>query len=198
MQDLHDIEAPVQVGIDPLVIQMMIGAAALVLVILIGYLLFRYYRRRKADRALENILLLPPPPPADVAAFAALDAALPLKSSAPRLYYFSLTALIKTFMGKVFHINAPEMTTQELSSAIHLLLPKVPLSRQVMMEIKALFETAAMIKYAAVPPTIEAMDGHEALARKFIETVYREMAQKENEKTDDGNGVDTVIDNESV
>ena len=179
MQDIHDIEAPIQVGIDPFIIQMIIGGSLVVILILMGYILFRYYQKKRRARDLDNMLQLPPPLPPDEAARKALAVAAPLKSTDPRRYYFRLTALLKTFMGKMFGINAPEMTTHELLVAMNPLLPKVPIHRELMISMKALFEAAAMIKYAAMMPSEDQMARHEALAGEFIEKIYEEMTRHE-------------------
>ena len=179
MQDIHDIEAPIQVGIDPFIIQMIIGGTLLVILILMGYLLFRYYQKKRMARELESMLQLPPPLPPDETAKKALAVAAFLKSTDPRRYYFRLTALLKTFIGKMFSINAPEMTTHELLVAMNPLLPKVPIHRELMISMKALFEAAAMIKYAAVMPSEDQMARHEALAGEFIEKIYEEMTRHE-------------------
>ncbi len=189
MQEIHDIEPPVQVGMDPLIIKILIGTAALLLIALLLFFLFQYIRKRRKKQAGNDILLLPPPLPPGEAALKELDAIMDLMQTSPRLYYFRLTALLKTFIGKCFHIHAPEMTTQEIIAVLNTIFISIDkgnnngtrnnnnvfidnsFGRELFSSAKGFFNTSSMIKYAAVMPSLDQMKEDEIFTRRFIDTV---------------------------
>ncbi|MBF0412748.1 MAG: hypothetical protein HQK70_08555 [Desulfamplus sp.] len=191
MQDIHDIKPPVEVGIDPAVVKFIIAVVAVLLCLIAGYFLFGYIKKRLSKKRNNNIMLLPPPPPADEAALKELANIADLMMTEPRLYYFRLTALVKTFIGKMFDINAPEMTTQEIITAINTLtidrttakerttkesniaipLAKCGIERCMIAPIREFFLSSSMVKYAAMIPQIEQMKSDEQFIKQFINSV---------------------------
>ncbi|MBF0235421.1 MAG: hypothetical protein HQK65_20655 [Desulfamplus sp.] len=172
MQDIHDIKPPVQVGIDPVIFKIAFAILAVILLAVAGYLLFRYIKKRMNKNTKDNMPLLPPPLPADQAALRELYAISDLMLTEPRLYYFRLTALLKTFVGKIFTINAPEMTTQEIITALNTLDIEKAMTRAA----KEFFLSSSMVKYAAVTPEMENMKSDEKFVKSFIDSVMSKRA----------------------
>lgn len=167
MQDIHDIKPPVSVGIDPLIFKIAFAVIAIACLAFAGYLLFCYLKKRMGKDRKDGMLLLPPPLPADQAALRELGIIADLMLTEPRLYYFRLTALLKTFIGKIFNINAPEMTTQEIISTLNTL----SIEKEMINGARELFLSSSMIKYAAMTPEMENMRSDEQFVRIFIDSV---------------------------
>ena len=188
MQDIHDIEPPVPVGMDPFVIQMLVVLLGVLLVLGLGVLLFFYLKRRKQNRRIKNTLLLPPPLPPDQAAVNALDSLTDVMEKDPRLYYFAISAILKKFMGKVFDMRAPEMTTREVVAS----LSGLDLDRELATRTRDFFQFAAMVKYAGITPEAPRIRQDHDLVREFIHRTSGTPAEisangKGGMKTGDGN-----------
>ncbi len=166
MQDIHDIRPPVQVGMDPLLLRIALILLILFVLGCVGFLLYRYLKRRKAGNTAD-VLLLPLPLPPDEAALKALEALGDLMARAPRLYYFRLTGIVKRFIGKQFHLGAPEMTTQEFVLSIR----SLGIDKGLLADAREFLLFSDTIKYAGEDPSPSMMQGHEAFVRKFIVTV---------------------------
>ncbi|MBF0573001.1 MAG: hypothetical protein HQK69_04495 [Desulfamplus sp.] len=197
MQDIHDIKPPVKVGIDPLILNIIIALIAVLLCLIAGYFLFRYIKKRLSQKRKDTVMLLPPPLPADQAALRELELIADLMMTEPRLYYFRLTALVKIFIGKVFNINAPEMTTQEIIAALNNLAVekvikdndfqnvtaknstdntlKFGIERTMIAPAREFFLSSSMVKYAGVIPKIEQIKSDENFVRAFIDSVINSV-----------------------
>ena len=169
MQDIHDIAPPVMVGMDPGVVKgLMVMTLGLVIAgVALGlfWMLKRHWNKKKT----ENMLMLPPPLPPDQAALKALALLGPPGSQPPRQIYFTLTAILKTFMGKQFHMGIPEMTTQEVLAC----LPRLNLEKSLVMQVRSFFQDAAMVKYAGSIPDDSRMQQDHAFVKDFILSVAR-------------------------
>ncbi|MBF0201126.1 MAG: hypothetical protein HQK66_07405 [Desulfamplus sp.] len=174
MQDIHDIELPVQVGWDHFITQLVVGVLILMAALGLFLLIHRYMKRKKGSG--RNEWTLPPVPP-DQAALEELGAIASLMEENPRLYYFRLTALLKTFVGSLFNINAPEMTTQEFVSGLNLISSMYGdvVDVKLIASLKSLFEGASMVKYAALFPDRDQMERDTVFAKNFIEALAASM-----------------------
>jgi len=193
LQDIHDIIPPVPVGIDPLIFKVAFAIISIVCCAIAGYLLFRYLKKRLNKKRESNPPLLPPPLPADQAALRELSAISDLMLSEPRVYYFRLTALLKTFIGKMFKINAPEMTTQEIIAALN----TIDIKREMISSAREFFISSSMIKYAAVTPGMEKARSDEEFVRSFIDSVMN-MISTERNLTENTLPENTSMDNSIV
>lgn len=192
MQDIHDIKPPVEVGIDPAVLNFIIAAIALLLSLAAGYFLFRYIKKRLNKHTQKDMILLPPPLPPlppDEAALRELSSIADLITTDPRLYYFRITALVKTFIGKMFDINAPEMTTQEIICAINTL----KIEKSLISPLREFFLSSSMVKYAAVMPELDQMKSDEQFVRQFIDSVMAgRLKSDENENENENENKQSV------
>lgn len=178
MQDIHDIRPPVQVGMDPLFLRIALVLLILFVLGCVGFFVYRYLKRRKAGKTAD-VPLLPLPLPPDEAALKALESLGDLMAGAPRLYYFRLTEIVKRFIGKQFHLGAPEMTTQEFVLSIRAL----GIDKGLLADAREFLLFSDTIKYAGEDPSPSMMQGHGAFVRKFIVAVAstnRENKQEEN------------------
>ncbi len=167
MQDIHDIEPPVPVGMDPFLIQMLMILTGILAIVGLGLLLFFYLKRRRQHRVSQNTLMLPPPLPRDQAALNALNALADAMEKDPRQYYFDISAILKIFMGKVFDMGVPEMTTREVLAT----LSGLALDKDLTSRTRDFFEFAAMVKYAGITPDVPRIRKDTDLVRDFIRFV---------------------------
>ena len=167
MQDIHDIEPPVPVGMDPFLIQLLMILAGILAIAGLGLLVFFYLKRRRRNRVSQNTLMLPPPLPPDQAALKALNALADAMEKNPRQYYFDISAILKIFMGKVFGMGVPEMTTREVLAT----LSGLGLDKELTTRTRDFFQFAAMVKYAGITPDIRRMGKDTELIMDFIRFV---------------------------
>ena len=118
MEDIHDILAPFQVGMDPVFIKTILAVSAGFILAALLYALIRYFLKKRKDPS-KDILLLPPPLPPLAAALKAIRDLESHQGPDLRAFYFQLTAILKKYMGRVFLFHAAEMTTQEFIKAIY-------------------------------------------------------------------------------
>ncbi len=172
MQDIHDIKPPIPVDIESDIFTFIIALVVVLFSLITGYFLFRYIKKRLNKKRDRNGMLLSSPSPANEAALKELATISDLMMTEPRLYYFRLTAVVKHFIGKVFCINAPEMTTQE----IIVLINTLAIEKTIVEPLKEFFLSSSMVKYAAVIPQIEQMRSDEQFIKKFIYSVAKSSA----------------------
>lgn len=185
MQDIHDIEPPIPIGMDPIFIQILLGLAVVLVLAGLGMLLFFYLKRRNQKKISANTLFLPPPLPPDQAALKALDALADTLETDPRHYYFGISAILKTFMGKMFDMGAPEMTTQEVVAS----LSGLDLDRNLTARTRDFFNFASMVKYAGITPEAPRIHKDHDLVREFIHSTAGKMHDSQNDAPDLVTGV---------
>ena len=115
------------------------GIAAVLLVLLIAFI---WYKRKSRPE------IVVPPAPAHEVAFEALNHLRQTDFSnqeAVRKYYFSLSAVVRTYVENRFGMNATDLTTEELVPFIQHDLPvEAPLKNQ----LRSFLESTDAIKYA--------------------------------------------------
>lgn len=166
MKDIHDIISPVPVGINPLFIKAAMAGLVLIAGLLLIYFLFRLFKKRR-DKRQDDMLLLPAPLPPDQAAIKDLESFLDLMETDSRLFYFRLTGVVKTFIGKCFKINASEMTTQELVMGLRYL----DIEKKSLSDLRDFFISSDGIKYAGKYPDMDMMKKDETFVRAFVAIV---------------------------
>ena len=102
MQDIHDIHPPVEVGMDPFILQAALAVLAIVLLsMLIFFLVRRYLKNRKVKGIDQN--LLPEPLPPLEQAMEAIKLLKVRQYHDLRQFYFDLTAILKRYiLPKIF------------------------------------------------------------------------------------------------
>ena len=187
MQDIHDIAPPVQVGMDFFYVKTALVVLAFLFFCGLMYLLFVFFKKRKRGNQ-ANLLLLPAPPLPDKAALSELDRFVHLKENHPRLFYFKLTEVLKRFTGKCFAINAPEMTSQEMLSALG---PK-QVDKGMFSRLRVFLADSDGIKYARQNIDTGKMEKDEAFVREFVKVVYEKISRNSEESMEIRENKDSI------
>lgn len=160
MTDILDIKANKAIGFDYTIIYIFLGVvAAIILLGLIFLLIDRYLKRRKSPA-----IRIEPPVPADVSALKGLDELERGGFYDARIFYFTLTAIVKTYLDGRFNIDAPEMTTEEL-------LPKIndlSIEKSLAMDVKELLKRSDPVKFAGMTEKQEQMARDISFVKSFV------------------------------
>ncbi len=176
MQDIHAIRPPVQVGIDPIILYILVGIFIAIFIIGLIFFLVRKWLKNKKNRTQENVLpaLLPPYK-------AAINSLKRLSRSAnidPRLFYFDLTRVLRKYIGDSFHTNAIEMTSQEFIKS----LGKIDLENKIRQEIIQFQKYCDPFKYAGILPNHnsgeESKDQSIQLDLHLVETMIAQIEDR--------------------
>jgi ribosomal protein S18 len=166
MKDIHDIRPPVFAGFNPSIIDILLIILALIAIITLIWFLFRLYKKRSLFKKNKNILLLPSPLPAEDIALQEIGLITDLMEKNRRLFYFKLTAILKSYISKKFSINAREMTSQELIKSLNIL----DIKSNFFTLISKFLEFSDNIKYAAMPASTQEVKKDFNLIKEFIKT----------------------------
>ncbi len=173
MTDIHDIKPLENIAPDngALIAAIIIGA---VLIILIVALIIFFMKKRKKKLKGKTA----PPVPIDRAALAALESLWDIENIDGKNFYFRLCEILRMYIKGRYKINAPEMTTEELSPA----LDKLKLDRRLSKELKDVLKRADPVKFAGKPPVFSQMEKDLAFAIKFIKNTTIEADAENNDK----------------
>lgn len=172
MQDIHDIRPPVQVGFDPIllnVIFMILGG--ILLCALLFFLVRKYLKKKKQIR--DPKYLLPP-----IAPYAAALRKLDLLFQDPfdpRLFYFDLAAVLRQYIGSSFAIHAPEMTSQELLRSLN----DLEFDRGVKKEISKFLKRSDPFKYAGIVPEKDQAKADLLFVKEQIGQIEKSLIKEE-------------------
>ncbi len=176
MQDIHDITPPIQVGIDPAIIKYILAGIAVIIILAAIYFAIRYILKKK-KHSKSDTLLLPPPLPPDEAAIKELNLLENLMGKNPRLFCFRLSSVFRTYLGKQFKINAPEMTTEEL--VMH--LKHLDIDKNIRSKAKEFLLSLDDIKYAGITPPAEKMKHDYNFVKNFVKSISQKNSENNNE-----------------
>jgi len=141
LKDIHDVRGLPRVMSR---LWIVLAVAVVLAAILLGVVLGRRRGRTAAAPAV-------PPLPADEAALKALRELLasPLASAGPaKEFYFHLTEILKTYLGRRFAFDALGDTSDELLRSVR----KLGLAEEVRQNMSALLAQADLVKFAAYHP----------------------------------------------
>lgn len=173
MQDIHDIRPPVQVGFDPMLLNIILMVTAgIILLALIFFLVRRYLKKRKHP---QNILLLPAPLPPYEAAIKALEQLLQREKGDKRLFYFDLTAVLRHYIGRSFQINAIEMTSQEFIKGLNLL----DIDKEMKGGMVRFLKQCDPIKYAGIVPDKDMVKEDFLFVKESIQKIETDLTKKD-------------------
>lgn len=162
MLDIHDIRPPIQVGWDPGWIKagvfILVCAAALLLLV---FFIRKVLKKKPLDKQTK---LLPPPLPPFEAAVKQINVLKAGQIQDVRLFYFDLTMILKTYVGKTFGFPGAEMTSQELVRQINTL----DLDREMKKEMSGFSKITDGYKYAGVIPARKQAFDDLSLVEKII------------------------------
>lgn len=145
-----------------------IGLAALVLLAI--YLIRRYSRKGQDEKSKD---------PPYVVALRGLDRYRGDKFWAPdkqKTFYSGVTDTLKEYMDAEFGVDAPEMTTAELFTALK---GREDITPEMYEHLKGLFETADFVKFAKMTVPPEENAGVLPTAVKFVTETYQKQLEGE-------------------
>lgn len=111
MQDIHPINPPVMVGMDPALVKVLLAIAGALALLALVILLVRRFWKSRARTPVPD--LVPGIPPYDQA-LRELDRLSLKPVQDPKEFYFDVGALVKRYIGRSYGFHALEMTSQEL------------------------------------------------------------------------------------
>jgi hypothetical protein len=162
MTDINDINPPEQAGFNKKMLYWVAGVIAVIfLIALIIFLVDYFIRRRKGKNNHREIILTEPH-------IEALNQLLMLKNTAEcedRIFYFTLTAILKRYLERRFSVDTMEKTTQELLPVIR----NLSFDRHLMDGIKELLNNSDPVKYAKTAVEAVRREMDLAFVNKFIE-----------------------------
>jgi len=139
MTDIHDIKPLASLGTDPyLWLYILAGLVCLGLLLL----LLVYWQKRRLPPVDHKA---PVSPPEDIA-LGALEELKSLIGNNDRLFYFHLSAILRSYIASRHGIHAREMTSEEFLPHID----AIDVDRETRQELKTLVRSADPVKYAGV------------------------------------------------
>ena len=130
------------------------------------YLLHRYLKKR--GKRIGDLFRPTPPPPPHIVAIEALEALHNQKlwqNNKHKLYYSTLTDILRTYIDGRFGVGAMEMTTDKIIDAVrHLDLPQ-----KSAMDLVAILRDADLVKFAKATPEADQCEADYNKAYYFVE-----------------------------
>lgn len=177
MQDIHDIRPPVKIGYDPTVLWIAAAVLAGMAIILLVYFLFKKFWKRK--RLSKDLKLLPAPLPAFETAIKELDLMAAGTGHDVRLFYFGLSAVLRKYISRSFHINCLEMTSKEFIAAASML----DMDQQIKRDLSGFTESSDPYKYSLIIAGRDMAVSDLETVRHIITLIERQIRQKAEDKS---------------
>ena len=178
---IKDIKPPLEepVSWTEYLIYFLIALLAIAIIIAIIY----FIRKRKPKEKEEDLGYDPSIPPHILAlqSLKSLDKEKLWQKGRIKLYYIKITEIIRLYIKRQFHINAPEMITPEIIDE----LEKNRFDEELISDMKALFELADLVKFAKYQPIPDENSKMMSLSVNFVEkTKPEETIDQEKNKED--------------
>lgn len=172
MQDIHPIRPPIAIGLDPALISSLGWILAGCLLALVLFVLIRKWLKNKKNKA-ESAGLPQPLPPCE-SAMKALDRLALAPSDDPRTLYFSLTLILRKYIGRTFVSHAAEMTSQEFLRH----LSGIDMNKNQKTKIVEFQHFCDPIKYAGAAPGGQKAQSDLSMVRDVIRNIENEQVEK--------------------
>jgi hypothetical protein len=104
--------------------------------------------------------------PPDKAALAALRDIRKMMDINSKDFYFALSMILRTYINGRFHINAEEMTTEEILSE----MTGLDIDPDLKQQVTAFFRYSDSVKFADMPAETVKMKKHLKLVNTFVKT----------------------------
>ena len=155
-----------------------------VLALLAGALLLLMWYLAKRGKRITDLFKPAPPLPAHIVALAALDALHGEKlwqSGEYKLYYSTLSDILRTYLAGRFEVGAMEMTTDEIAASLR----EVDIEQKQKMNLLGVLRDADLVKFAKATPEAEENEGAFDKALNFVENTkpVEEVEEEEDEPT---------------
>jgi hypothetical protein len=164
----------------PLIQKMKYIAAALLAAALAGLLIFylikKYRNKNKQTVAAENEIKLPPHEKA-LQAFESLEAAQWWLEGREKDYHTALTDIMRTYLEEQFSLDCFEKTSSEIISQVK----KTRALSNCRKELRHIFETADMVKFAKSTPSADQHAECLQLAKEVIVESYKKIKPSEDQ-----------------
>ena len=155
-----------------------------VLALLAGALLLLMWYLAKRGKRITDLFKPAPPLPAHVVALAALETLHGEKlwqSGEYKLYYSTLSDILRTYLAGRFEVGAMEMTTDEIAASLR----EVDIEQKQKMNLLGVLRDADLVKFAKATPEAEENEGAFDKALNFVENTkpVEEVEEEEDEPT---------------
>jgi hypothetical protein len=159
MTDIIDIKPPVAVRFNLDWMWIAVGAVATLLLVLLLWMILKRWRGRK-----RKPLPGPPPIPADQRALNLLKGLEDVDAVDPKTFYFSLSAVFRSYLDDRFNIDSMEMTSEELVPCIR----KLAMDDDLKADCISYLHRTDPIKFANAPADPSGMRGHLELVKAVV------------------------------
>ncbi len=167
MTDILDIKPPVPVGGDGILFYVAAAIGAILVL-----LAFFYWQRRR--RGGVHPIAVPRISPHE-AALRAMEELAMMPPSQGKVFYFRLGEVLRAYLRQRFRIDAPEMTTEELTPK----LGSLPIAESDTQSLAALFRSGDLVKFADVPAKTTQMKTDLSAAEAFVTTTAAQPGSAE-------------------
>ena len=158
-----------------------IALGVLLLLALAFYIFVLYLRKR--GRSLSDLFKPAPPVPAHIVAIEALERLHDEKlwqNNKHKLYYSSLSDILRTYLAGRFEVGAMEMTSDEIAEALR----QLDIEEKQKMDLLSVLRDADLVKFAKATPEAEENELAYNKAYYFVEeTKPVEEVEEEDEPT---------------
>ncbi len=178
-QEPAELRPPAELAFPWWAVGLMVAGALLVL----GGLLYALYRWNKNRRAVP-VKVVEPPKPEDeeaLSALAQLEKSGALERGEFKKHYFSVSEILKTYIGRRYGFDAPECTTRELLDNLRQAWAREFAGDEKRLTALAeLFEQLDRVKFTDhIPASVESQ-GVVGIAREFVRVTRRKSVEGPN------------------
>ena len=145
--------------------------------------LFIYLTKHKKKKDVAVVEKKQPKIPAIVTARARLEDMRQKESwnnGTPKTYYTELTDIVREYLEGQFHIDAVEMTTDEIKAAVS----SINIGERVSSKLFDVLGTADFVKFAKATPTKEQNEKSFSDINNFVEDSYQFFQEEERKKAE--------------
>jgi len=158
MTDIHDIKPPETLGINPSYIYYGLLVLLVLALFIAGWV---YWYRKRKQKIIEEVEISLPP---EEIALNALKSLSKRGYVDGRVFYFELSAILRSYIQDRFKVNALEKTSEELMPIIE----NLSVERDVQRDLKELIRSAEPVKFAASPANQIKMEGDIEFVQRFV------------------------------
>ena len=152
-----------------------------ILLAILAWFAWKWWKKRTKNASPIPVLL------PHEQAFKDLDQLQAASDLGDKPYYFRISQILRAYVGARFHINALEMTTEELLPA----LKQTPLRREELRDIKAFCISSDLVKYATAEMGTKRRTADHDLVRNLVARTA-EQPKAEGTKPEQTIAVDTM------
>lgn len=172
MSDIHDIKPLVPVPVPGSLPGWVWGVLLGLIGIVLAAAAFFYWRRKRRSRTVDaDAVPLPPEVVADAALVQLAESTV-----MDKLFYFRLSAILRTYLDGRYALDSMEMTTEELLPA----LKPLAIDRTLKSGIKDLLFFSDPVKFAGMPASPARREQDLDFVRRFVRETTPELTTDDN------------------